>query len=323
MRPCSDVKGQRSKVKGSPAGLTLIEVIVGVALVSTLTIVFGISLTAAVYAQRIKLRNMASALADQQLAVLQAVDTSTVSTQTKGPLLGVLFTKGSWAAVTDGTAPSPDRALESTASSATGVTAVMPLPKNAYGDFTQTASFKVGTNPPSGWRVGFLFRASDLRNQYQAYLTANAFVLKKVVNGAETTLYSDVRTILPDVWQTLSVTTNGSSISVTLNGSSVTSQTDSTFSAGKAALAVWEGAMARFDDVGIEGQVWNFDATTLGEIPSDWLRFGLADLPSGDAVLTIATPYADTSYRTYTVDVSWKDRSGVTRSISHSTQKSN
>jgi len=304
-------------------GLTLIEVIVAVSLVSVLIVVFGVSLMAAVYAQRIKLRNMASVLADQQLAALQVYDTSQAANQTNGGLIGVLFTQGDFGAVEDLTAPSPSRALAAATSTATGLTSVLPFPKNAYADFTVTAKFKVNPGSPAGWRSGILFRARDLRNHYRVYLTSNSLVLQKVVGDAATTLYSDARSISQGSWQTLSVIASGSSISVSLNGTLVTTQTDGAFSIGQAALAVWEGASTNFDDVSIAGETWNFDGVTLGELHDDWLRFGLGDLPSGTGTLTISTPYSDASYKRYSVTISWRDRSGTTRTISHNTEKAN
>lgn len=304
-------------------GLTLIEIVVGVSLVSVLIVVFGVSLTAAVYAQRIKLRNMASVLADQQLAALQAYDTSQLTTQTNGGLIGILFTQGAFTTVQDLTAPSVSRALNAATSTSSGLTSVLPFPKNAYADATASMKFKVNTGSSSGWRAGMLFRARDLRNHYRVYLTSGSLVLQRVVGDVATTLYSDARAISTGSWQTLSVTATGSSISVTLNGTLVTTQVDATYSVGQAALAVWEGASVNFDDVAIGGETWNFDGVTLGSLHDDWLRFGLGDLPSGTGTLTVSTPYSDASYKRYSVTISWRDRSGSTRTITHNTEKAN
>lgn len=310
-----------SNVKSLPKGLTLIEIVVAISLVSILIVVFGVSLMAAVYAQRIKLRNMASSLADQQLSALQVYDTSQLLGQSQSTPFGVLFTQGGFETVEDLTAPSPSQVFGAATSTLTGLTALMPLPKNAYGDFTMTASFKVNVGSAAGWKSGFMFRARDLRNHYRAYLTATSLVLQKVSGDVVTTLYTDARSISQGSWQTLSVTATGSSISVTLNGTPVTTQTDSAFSVGHAALAVWEGASAHFDDVSIGGESWGFEDAELGEVHDDWLRFGLGDLPSGTSTLSVATPYADSAYKRYTVTISWMDRSGTTRSISHGVEK--
>lgn len=305
-------------------GLSLIEVVVGVSLVSVLIVVFGVSLMAAVYAQRVKLRNMASVLADQQLAALQVVDTSQLSNQTNGALTGVLFTQGKFGAVEDPTAPSPPRAFgAATSTVASGLTALMPLPKNAYADFTMTADIKVNGGSPADWQAGFLFRARDLRNHYRVYLTATSLVLQRVSADAVTTLYSDARSISQGTWQELSVSVTGSSIGVSLNGTLVTTQNDASFSVGQAALAVWEGASVNFDDVTIGGETWDFEDAGLGEIHDDWLRFGLGDLPSGTGTLTVSTPYSDPSYKRYSVIISWFDRSGSMRSITHNAEKAN
>jgi type II secretory pathway pseudopilin PulG len=307
-----------------PRGLSLIEIVIAISLVAMLVVVFGVSLMAAVYAQRIKLRNMASALADQQLAAIQVYDTSQLTNQTDGALFAVLFTQGDFGTVDDPTAPSSSRAFGAATSTVTsGLTALMPLPKNAYADFTLTSDIKVNSGSPSDWQAGFLFRARDLRNHYRVYLTADALVLQKVANDVVTTLYTDARSISQGSWQELSVTASGSSISVSLNGTPVTTQNDTTFSVGQAALAVWEGASVNFDDVSAAGESWNFDGVTLGEIHDDWLRFGLGDLPSGTGTLTISSPYTNPAYRRYSATISWMDRSGTTRTISHNTEKAN
>jgi len=304
-------------------GLTLIEIVIAVSLVSVLIVVFGVSLMAAVYAQRVKLRNMASVLADQQLAALQVIDTSQLTDRANGPLVGVLFTQGDFAVTEDLTAPSPARALNAATSTASGLTSLQPLPKNAYADFTLSAEIKVNAGSDPDWQAGFLFRARDLRNHYRVYLTSTSLVLQRVVDDAVTTLYSDARSISEGSWQELSVAVTGAAIDVSLNGNLVTSQNDSTFSVGQAALAVWEGASVNFDDVAIGGESWDFEDTDPGDLHDDWLRFGLGDLPSGTGTLTVSSPYSDTSYKRYSVIISWFDRSGTMRSITHSAEKAN
>lgn len=305
-------------------GLSLIEVVIGIALVSMVVVVFGVTLTTAVYAQRIKLRNMAATLGEEGLAAVRVGDTSTLTPVTDGPLVNLLLTRGQFAAAVDAAAPSPPNVLHAAASTSSGLTAMLPLPADVYADFTLTAKLKVNGDSPAGWKAGLLFRARDDDNLYRVYLTSTTLVLKRTVNGATTTLYSDARSIPTGSWQTLGVTAAGPSLDITLNGISVTTQTDASFSSGQAALAVWEGASVDFDDVSIGGTTWNFEDTAVGQLQDDWLRFGLTDLPSGVGTLTIAAPYAeDPSFKTYTVKMSWTDRSGTTRTISQSTQKLN
>ncbi len=311
-------------MKTKPEGLTLIEVVVGIALVAAVVVVFGISLTAAVFAQRIKLRNMAAALGEEELAAIRTGSTSALTPVTDGPLVNLLPARGAFAAAGDASAPSPGSVLSAAGSASSGLTSLLPLPADVYGDFTLAASFKVNPGAPANWKAGFLFRAADDNNHYEVYLASNALVFKRYVNGVATTLYSDARSISTGSWQTLSVTATGPSLAVALNGNPVTTQTDASFSSGAAALAAWEGASVNFDDVSIGGQTWNFEDTVFGDLQSDWLRFGFGDLPNGTGTLTIAAPYAaDPSYKTYTIKMSWTDRSGMTRTISQSTQKQN
>ncbi len=314
--PCHDT-GLGMTKRAVPRGLTLLEVVIGLALVEALVLTFGVSIIAASYAQKVQFRNMASALADEELAALKTMSSSSVAQQANGPLLGVLFAQGAWQTVADGTAPSQPNALETTPATTTGVTSVLPLPNGAYGDFTLQSSFKALTGAPPGWQIGFLFRAADLQNNYQLYLTANSLALMKDVNGALTTIYSDSRSVAVNSWQTLQVVTSGSSISVYLNGLLVTSQTDTTFTSGKAALAVWQGASAHFDNVTVGGVTEGFDATALGQIPDAWLTFGLSNLPMGTGTLTVTQPYGDTKVKNYATTIFWSDRNGI-QSVSES-----
>jgi type II secretory pathway pseudopilin PulG len=295
--------------------MTLIEVVIGLVLVSMLVITFGVTLVAASFAQQAKLRNMAYALADEQLAVLQTKAASQLPIQSNGAPVGIIFNQGGWKAAVDATAPTASNTLETSPATTTGISSIMLMPKNAYGDSTFSAKLKVLAGAPAGWQAGIIFRASDLNNHYQLYLSSTALALKKVVNGTPTTLYSDVRSIALDGWQTLQVVTTGSSMDVYLNGLLVTTQTDATFSSGQSALAVWNGASARFDDVAIGGVTESFDAVTLLDIPSGWRRFGLSDLPSGTATLTTAQLYGDANFVKATVTIGWTDRRGL-RSVS-------
>lgn len=309
------------KATTGPRGLTLIEVVLGLTLVSGMVILLGAALSAAVYSEKGHLRNQASALANQELAALQAVGAAQIPVQTNGPLLGILFSQGRWGAKTDGTAPSGPNVFEAVpTSSATSALALYPLPANAYADGTYTVKVKVPSPAPSGWRIGLMFRTTDLRNGYHLYLTADNLKLDKVVSGVTTNLFSDSRSISAGTWQTISVNATGSSLALSVNGTPTNpaAVTDTTFSVGKAALAVWGGGAGDFDDVVAGGSTWNFDTATANDVPDDWRRFGLADLPNGAATLTTAVQGGDSAFKRTDVTVTWNDR-GTTKSLSQST----
>jgi len=304
--------------RGARAGLSLIEVIIGLAIVGVLVLSYGTSLTAAVAARRVKLRNLAAALADIELSALRTYSPSQVPVQTDGDPYGVLFSEGEWGVETDASAYSGTQSLHTDAPDAAGVSSAYPLPEDAYDDFTLTAQVKIDSASPASWQTGLFFRSRDLQNGYRVYLTSSSLVLERLIDGAVTTLYSDVRTVDADVWHELSVTTNGSSISVDLNGAPVTDQTDSAYSVGQAGLIAWDGTEARFDDVDMDGTVWDMDAETIGDVPDGWERFGLSDLPSGDMTLTSEDRYGDSGFKRYTATVTWNDGSGQ-KTLSQST----
>jgi len=316
------MKAILKKHSSTPKGLTLIEVVIGLALVGVLVITFSVSLTASVAARRIKHRNIAAALVDQELNVLKNMSAATVPVQTDGPLLGVLYMQGSWEVMTDITAPSGSMVLQTT-STGSGISSVMPLPKNAYDDFTLTADAKVLSTAPAGWQMGLLFRANDLQNGYMLYLDASSLTVDVVIDGTPTELYSDIRSISEDSWQELSVVASGGSLTIKLNGLTITTINDPTFASGKAALLTWEGATANFDDVIIEGSTEDMESTASGEIPDGWERFGLSVLPGNAAAdLTVAELFGDSSFKRYTTEVHWIDGSS-NRTFSESTDKVN
>lgn len=299
-------------------GFTLIEVVIGLAIVGVLVLSYGTSLTAAVAARRIKIRNMAAALADIQLAALRTHDPTTVPVQTDGEPYGVLFSEGTWEVEEDGAASSGAQVFRTSAESATGVTSVYPLPENAYDDFTFTTEIKVDPGAPAGWQAGVFFRARDLQNGYRAWIDATSLTLERLDDGVVTTLHTDIRTVATDTWHTLEVTTNGSSISVDLNGLNVTNETDSTYLSGQAGLLAFESATVRFDDVVMDADTWDMESETLGEVPDGWDRFGLSSIPSGDMTLTTQELFGDSSFKRYTATVTWDDGSGQ-KTLSQST----
>lgn len=301
-----------SRAQAGSKGMTLIEVVIGLMLVVAMVIVFGTSLTAAVFAETANQRHMAETLANQELATLQAVGASRIPVQTNGPLLGLIFSQGQWATVADATAPSASNVYAGVSiASATTITAVYPLPQNAYADGLYSLKVKVPSPAPADWRVGLVFRATDLQNGYQLYLTSTNLKLDRVVDGVATNLYSDARSISVDTWQTLAVTATASNLAISLNGTTAGTVVDTAFSVGQAALAVWGGGAGHFDDIMAGSTTWNFDTATTETVPDDWLRFGLANLPSGTAKLTTSILYGDSAFKKTDVTISWRDRQGA------------
>lgn len=301
-------------------GLTLLEVVIALALVGVLVMTFAVSLHAAVAARRIKHRSIAAALADEQLSVLRTFDPASVAARTNGALHGVLYQQGTWQVAEVAGAPSGTKGLRGSGPG-TGVTAVLPFPKNAYGDLSVSSTFKVEAGSPANWRSGFLFRASDLENGYRAYLTATSLVLERVSGGIVTTLHSDIRSIAADTWQTLEVVAAGPSIELRLNGATAATVSDDAFASGKAALFAREGASVVHDDIALAGDAWDFEGEAAGDVPSGWERFGLSDLPgNATSTLTVSSLYGDDGFKRYSVTVRWFD--SVWRSLTQTTDVS-
>ena len=114
--------------------------------------------------------------------------------------------------------------------------------------------------------------------------------------------------------------TSGNEISLYLNDGLLGIITDSEFSFGYNALTNELGTNY-FDDItftSAETRGWNFDENN--NIPVEWQRFGLYDLPNGNGFLTISEPYSDTTLKQIDVTVNWIEKQ-ESRSATISTLK--
>lgn len=321
----------------SARGTSLIEAAIAIAITGFLVLVV-IGLTNAVSVNRSSLLvAQATSLAQEELEALRSLPYAVLADQTTGPFLGVIPNFGRWTAEADPSAghTAPNALVAEPVSGATiGATGVMLLPALPTGDGTMNLKLKARSGSPSGWQVGVLLRARDLRDGYLVRIDASSLKLLKRAASAsapwytETQLYAASQAFALDAWQDLSVTLSGSSISITLNGSllTVTPVTDSTYTQGHVALFAGNGAKASFDDVVLPASAFNFDADAAGKTPTDLVRVGLNDLPDSTAstpndngTLTIGDQIAgDANIRKFTVTVSWIERSG-TKTVTLST----
>lgn len=304
-------------------------------------------------------RLQASVIADEEISALKRLPIANISDQTNGLPLNILANAGTWSVVADSanvdaiSAPCPPPTtgkhcgqnvlnVSGGASFAGKINGRLLFPADAYGDTTIQSSWYVVNDSPTDWIVGYYLRARDIQNGYRlrigsattdlaAAAGTQNIVFEKIVNGTPTALFtsSGVVNIPTNTWVSIRVVMSGNAFSIYKDGALLTggSFTDgsSTYAVGRVALAAWNGAHARADDVteidssscnASPSKCWNFEAESV--VPTAWTRFGHNDLPDSTATtfddnLTVTLepwPAGATDIKRATVTVSWRDALG-------------
>lgn len=242
-----------------------------------------------------RLEAAAAFLAQAGIEGIRSLPFSAVADQTDGPFRNVLFQNGSWTVGSNGSALSSPNILQLQPTAGTDITNLAIVPVGAgVRDGTITGSFRVPAGSPANWQVGFLFHAEDREHAYALWLSNTHVKVQKRVGATVTDVFSQAQAHAQNVWHKLSVTTTGTNIAVRVNDILVTISpvTDSTYAAGGVAVVAYNGTSAHVDNLSVaqtSTESWNFDSGEIaGQTPVGWERFGVADLPSGQALLTIA-----------------------------------
>jgi len=294
-------------------GTTLIEALVTTAIVGIAAIVLSGALLNIRLNRTTRLEAAAGFLAQAGIEGVRALPFSKLADQTDGPFRNVLFQNGSWNITATAGAPSGPNVVNLAASSGTGLTSLAIVPVGSgVRDGTVTASLKVPAGSPAGWQVGFLFRAEDRDHAYVAWLSSTQVKVQKIVGASAADLFSQNAPYAVDTWYKLSVTFTGTSMDIRVNDVLLnpTPFVDSTYTGGSVALVAYSGTSVSADDVEViqsGTETWDFDtAETPGQAPVGWERFGIANLPSGQAFLTVAdAQVGEMGLKRVTTKVQW------------------
>jgi hypothetical protein len=305
-------------MKNQPAGITLIEIVISVALLSGAIAIFGALLQAVKLNKTETLYSAAYKIAQDEIASVRAMPNSALTARASSTFVGVLYDSGAYGAVATGTALSAPNVLQNQAT--TSSLGVVLLPYDNLQDFTLEASVRAAA---TAQKTGLLFRAADTANYYFLHLKSGQLVLEKNLNGALSNIATSAQTFTADAWYKLKIVASGANFSIYLNDNLIGAYSDSSFASGAAALAN-ENNTALFDDISLtrdgSTELWNFDNLAAGNIPMEWRRTSLSDLPSGAGYLTIIDPYGDAALKKITVTVNWKER-GLLKSVTLMTLK--
>lgn len=336
-----EAQGRRITSGKRRHGFTLMESIVALFLVTIMAILLVQLVGLRPFNRRLAFRAQAAALADEATNALRRLSFASLSDQTNGPILNVLYNAGRWQVIADGNQGGANHttpnALELAlpAGAVSGLSGQLLLPAGGYQAVTVTAKWKVVSDSPTNWAVGYQIRSRDARNSYRLLLAASAtdldggtvgtqnVVLERITNGAISVMRSSALAgVAMDSWFALlvSVTATGE-FSASFDGTALFSPvTDTTFTSGPAALIGWNGVHAEVDDVQITTtatEAWDFDSSL--QLPTAWIRLGINDLPDStptayddNGTLTLE-PYPTagaTTLKRALVTISWVDARG-------------
>lgn len=282
------------------SGLSLLEVVVSLALLSTIIVVFSSALFSFKLANEAKNRNRAATLAEASLDALRALPSSLIVDQINGSFLGVLIGQGKWEVATSSVAVSAPNILKEVKSSSISkdVSGLLPLtPKNTATSTIEASIYWVPENSASGTaKIGFIINGRDLTHGYFYSIDPDSIQFEKLDN-AITSLFSQSGSYGQSIWHKLKVVIYPGSFSLYYNNLLIGNVTDSTFIEGEIAL-FGEYALISADNISLSGDAsasWNFDSDEIGALPSGLRRFGFDELPQGRGTLTIEDAYSGNS----------------------------
>lgn len=289
-------------------GFTLLEALVTIGLAAVILAIYSALLMGVYFLSRTEFGVQATSFVQEGLDALRTLEYEDLLDRTDGNLLGLTFTRGDWAVFDD----SGDNVLRLpiVADDLGGETGLVALPGNYRNDFTVTADVKARNLSVSGWSAGLALRYRDSENHYRFRFSAGGIAFDEVVQGVETTLWSQSSTYDKDTWYELEVIASGDQFTLKRNGVTLTTVTDDTFATGDVAIISLDGALVDANDVSVtEGSTtsWDFESDEEGAMPDDWRRISAFDLPDGNATLTIEDYLGQTDMKKATVTVSWEE----------------
>lgn len=297
------------------SGIGLVEVIITLLLIGLLLAAFTASFYALPLIERDRHFQQGFALAQEQIEVLKSIPFNNLSNQTNGPFRFVGYPVGEFLVKADGQAHSGANVLELTNDQpASPFSSLALLPENQYEDFTFFAQVKITANPPANWKAGLVLRYQDTQNYYWLYLEDGEINFFKVINGVSTELYDQDLNISANTWYKLEAVVTGTTWQILFNDLLLTTVEDASLNFGLLGLAATEQATAQFDSLTVLGAnpgTWNFDNEPVNEPPAGWSRFSPADLPGGQAVLSVEDYNSQPNIKKVTVQVSWQERTGT------------
>jgi len=301
-------------------GITFIEIVVSIGIMLVLVLILATSLNTVKLARTVGYQSQAYRIASEELETIKNLSAGELTNRTNSDFINVFYNQGTWVTSADATAPSAPNVLTLTTTSpvaSTGLGAALILPGDGgYADFDFESRIKILAPAPTSTKSGLIFRAKDAQNYYRLALESSALRVERVQNGLVTSLWNSAQTFASSTWYQVKITAVGANFDIYLAGAKLTTVTDTNFSAGKIGFFTANDTKISIDDVAVTVGAgttnWSFDTSFVGTMPKDLARFGLYDLPSGMAYLTITNQIVGVdTLKKITVRITWVEEGGT------------
>lgn len=302
------------------SGVTFIEIVVSIGIMLVLVLILATSLNTVKLARTVGYQAQAYRVAGEELEIVRNLTAAELANRTNADFVNVFYNQGSWATAADAAAVSAPNVLTLATTSpvaSTALSAALILPNSGnYTDFEFESRIKILVPAPTSTKSGLIFRAKDAQNYYRLAMEPSLLRMEKVQNGIATNLWSSVQTFTSSTWYQVKVAATGSNFDIYLAGAKLTTVTDTNFSSGKIGFFTANNTRISIDNVSATGSgettTWNFDTSPTGTMPDSLARFGLYDLPSGTAYLTIANQIVGVdTLKKITVRITWVEEGGT------------
>lgn len=310
-------------------GFSLIELVVAIAIVSISLVAMGATIASFRLRQTSNYKSLAYALAEEEIATVKTIPFADLANVASSTFSGVLYNLGQFSVSAAATSSSPPSvyAVTATGTAVNTITNLRVLPSNAAAKISANLKVRFPPNPPPNWATGLLFRVSDYKNYYKLTIKSTGLELSKAVDGALTVLNTYSFSPVPETWYTIGVSANEANITSYINDINAGPVIDNTFIAGQVAIMAQNGLTPQFDDAALATDntatsTWNFDQDQNGAEKTEFKKFGVYDLPSGQDELTIEDYLGQSDFKKITVSVYWSER-GVKKGITLQTLRNN
>lgn len=297
-------------------GLTLIESLVAVSILSLFVLIFGASYMYITTNSFIRERTLAYNLVTEEIEALRNIPFSQITDRTNEDFIEVQYNVGSWLVATHASPQTSPNVMSHNAASVNEDAQII-LPGYEHSDVTVESAMYVPASSPSGWENGLLVRYRDSQNFYHVYFSNNTLYIAENIDGTPEILNSKILTFNTNTWYDIKVIITGSTIDAYVDDVLELSGTDmqSSLDKGRLAISSSNGSHLVVDDVSFIDTTslnWNFDSDTVSSVPTGWIRLGINDLHQGATKLSITDDQIGyTDIKRVTASVEWFYRDQV------------
>ncbi|MDZ7799117.1 MAG: type II secretion system protein [Patescibacteria group bacterium] len=295
------------KDQSKKKGFTLIESLVAIFVMSLLIFIYANTTYYIRLATELKQTIQAYNIAQEEIEALRFLPFSSLTNQTEGNFLNVLYNQGQWQVNQNGS----NNYYETFSQDISDLTSQALLPLSGLSDFDLETDIYIDSDSPANWSTGFFIRAQDKNNNYKIIFNSDNFYFYKTVSGVETEIFSTSLPTTTDSWNTYKISANSNNFEFFRNSTSIgtANDPDTIFDSGKISLIGINGIKARFDNVKINSSLvdnGDFSSGPLGEVAQNWQWLSLYSLPQAKAQLTISDYSSNPNIKQVIAEIEWQ-----------------